>query len=107
MGVVTEVGIHLENVLIVVRQGPLESFDVGGTQSEFACTFVDKQTGSKLIRHQHLHDACCTVGRSVVDDEDMETLVEGEYRTNDLLDILLLVIGRYDDNTVAFVHNWL
>ena len=30
---------------------------------------------------------------------------QGEYRADDLVDILLLVIGRDDDNTVAFVHN--
>ena len=62
---------------------------------------MDKQAVAKFVSHQDFHDTSCAIGRSVVDDEDMETLWEGKYRTYDLFDILLLVIGRYDDNTVA------
>ena len=65
---------------------------------------MDKQTVAKFIGHQYLHNTGSPVRRAVVYDKNMETLVEGEYRTDDFLDILLLIVGRYDDNTVAFVH---
>ena len=52
-----------------------------------------------------MHDRSCSGGRAVVDDEDVESLLERENGTNNFLDILLLVVGRDDNNTVAGMHN--
>ena len=105
VGVMTEIGIHLEDVVVIVFQRPFEAGDIGRAQSEFAFPLDDEETVAELRRHHTPDDGCRPVGGTVVDHENMEAFFQGEYRTDDLVDILLLVIGRNDDNTVAFVHN--
>ena len=45
-------------------------------------------------------DVGSAVGRVILDDEDVEKLLQSEYRPDDVLDVLLFVIGRYDDNAI-------
>ena len=104
IGVVTEISIHLEDVLVVSLQSPLKACDIGRAQSQLALALNDENPVAELSSHHPPDDGGCAVGGPVVDDKDMETLVQGEYRTDNLFDILLFVI-RWDDNyTVAFVH---
>ena len=44
------------------------------------------------------------VGTSVVNDKDVETLVECEHRTYDILYVLLLIICGNDNYAVAIIH---
>jgi hypothetical protein len=64
------------------------------------------QSASELGRYQSAHDSGSAVGRSVVDYQYVETFLEGEYRTYNLLDILLLVIGRYNYYTITLMHTF-
>ncbi len=34
----------------------------------------------------------------------MKTLLQPEYRADNLLDILLLVVGRYNNYTITLIH---
>ena len=34
----------------------------------------------------------------------MDTLLYGNLRADNLLDVFLLIISRYDDNTIALMH---
>ena len=59
-----------------------------------------KVTDKELVRelgHQALHDIRGAIGTVVVDDEDIESHREVEDISDDLLDILLLLVGRDDD----------
>ena len=104
--IVTEVGIHLEDVVVVALQCPLEPGDISRSQTEFATPFDDKKTVAELSSHQSTNYRSCSVGRAIVNDKDMETLVQGEYRTDYFLDILLLIVGWNDNYTVALVHGF-
>ena len=104
VGIVAEVGIHLEDIVVVVLQSPFEPSDISRSQTEFSTPFDNKEAVAVFSDHQSTHDSCRTVGRTIVDDKDMETLIQGEYRTDNFLDILLLIIGRNDNYTVALVH---
>ena len=102
--VVTEVGVHLEDVLVVALQCPLKAGNVSRAQSQFAATLHQVQLSAKLIGHQTTHNGSCTIRRSIVDHQYMETLLQPEYRAYDFLDILLLIIGWYDYYTIALLH---
>ena len=103
----TEVGIHLEDIVVGMFQRPFEAHDIRSTQPLLPAAFQKEQTVGKLLRHQSFHDSCRTVGRTIVNNQNMETLLQTEYGPDNLLDVLLLVIRRNDDNTVACVHDYL
>ena len=105
VGVVAEVGVHLEDVVVLPFQGPAEAGDVGSAQSELSLALEDEEPVGKLVGHQSFDDLCRAVGRPVVDDEDMETFLQAEDGADDFLDILLLVVGRDDDDAVACIHD--
>ena len=94
-----EVGVHFEDVVILMFYGPFESGDVGSTQAQLALTLYHKEAVGKLGLHT-AYNVGCAVGRVVLDDEDVEIFLEGEHRTNDVFDVFLLVIGRYDNNAI-------
>ena len=99
-----EVSIHLENIAVVSFQSPLESSNVGSTQPEFSASLDDEETvGKLLLAHHSFDNSRRTVGRSVVNHQDVETFVQSEHCPDDFLNILLLVVGRYDDNAVALM----
>ena len=101
-----EVGIHFEDVAIVMLQRPLETCDIGRSKAQFTTAFQYEETiGKLLLCHHTLHDGCGTVRRPVIDDQDMKTLLQAEHGTDNFLDILLFVIRRNNYNTVTCVHN--
>ena len=102
--VVTEIGIHLEDVVVIVLERPLETGDIGGAESEFAAALDEKQAVAKLVGHKALDYLGSTIRAAVVDDQDVKTLVQGENRTNDFLHIFLLVVCRNNYNTIAGIH---
>ena len=105
LGIVTEVGIHLEDVVVVTLQRPLKASYVCRAKTKLSATFDDEKTiGEFLLFHHLLDNRSRSVRGTVVDDENMKTLFQGEYRTDNLADILHFVVGRYDDNTVALMH---
>ena len=102
--VVREVGVHLEDVVIAVIERPLESCDVGGAEAQLAAALHDEEAVGKLRVDEMMHYLGCSVGASVVDDEDVEALLEGEDGAYNLLDVFLFVICGDDYDAVAFVH---
>src|SRR5574344_801728 len=99
-----EVSIHLKDIFIPLLQSPLKACDVGCAQSQFSSTFQDEKTVRELPLHQSFYDGCCAVGRTIINHENVKTFFQCKHCTNNLLNVLLLVVGRYDNNTVAFVH---
>ena len=104
VGVVREVGIHLEYIVVVVLKRPLESGDVCRTKSQLARTFLDEEPVGKLGVYESVYNGSRAVGTSVVNDKDVETLVECEHRTYDILYVLLLIICGNDNYAVAIIH---
>ena len=96
IGVVGEVSIHLENILVVAFQRPLETCDIGRAQSQFSGTFQDEEPVGELSHHA-FHDIGGAIGTVVVDDEDIEGHRQVEDITDDLLDVFLFLIGWYND----------
>ena len=94
-----EVGIHLENVVILMLDGPLESGDVGGAEAELSLAFHHEEAVGEFLLHT-AHDVGSAVGRVVLDDEDVEIFFKAEHRTDNVLDVLLFIISRYDDDAV-------
>lgn len=94
---VGEVGIHLEAVFVTALKHPAESGDVGCAETLFPGTLNEVERGGELAL-KAADDGGSAVGRAVVDDEDVELLWQGEYCADYLLDVLLLVVCRYDDD---------
>ena len=102
-----KVGIHLEDILIVVlmRQRPLESFYICRAEPEFSGALLDEKLSFKLRRDKSLHDVRSAVRAAVVDNKDVERLLKREYSTYNLLYILLLIIRWNYYYTVAWSHD--
>ena len=97
---VGEVGVQLKDVPVLAFQRPAETGDVRGAQSQLAFALVDVQLACEL-GHQALDDVGGSIRRAVVHDEHVKVLGQGEYRADHPLDVLLFVVGGYDDQAVA------
>ena len=49
-------------------------------------------------------DECVELCNSILYDEDVECLLQSKHGADDVLYVLLLVIGGYDNDTVALLH---
>ena len=105
VGVVAEVGVHLEDVAVVAFQSPLESGDIGRAKSQFSASFHDEEAALELVLHQVVDNVGRTVGTAIVDDQDVKVFLQAEDGSYDLLYVLLLVVRRDDDDAVALLHN--
>ena len=97
VGVVGKVRVHLEDVVVAPVQGPFEPRQVGRAEAELAAPFQQMEPFGEFPL-QPLHDGGGAVRRAVVDDEDVKTTGKGEHLADDRFDVLLLVVGRYDDD---------
>ena len=86
-------------------QRPLEPRDIGSAQPLFARPLNDEKAVGKLLLHQAVHYLCRAVWTAIVDDQNVEALIQREDGADDFLHVLFLVIGGYNDDRVAFVHN--
>ena len=96
VGIVGEVGVHLDHIVVAMLEAPLEAGEVGGAEAEFAFALLDEEAVGEFL-HETLDDVGSAVGGVVLDDEHVELLREGEDLANDFLDVLLLIIGGSDD----------
>ena len=94
--IVGEVGIHLEDIVIVALQRPAESGHVGRSKAELAAPFDQVQPLRELLL-QVLDRSGGAVRRAVVDDQDVIAAFQVEDGPDDLGDVLDLVVGRDDD----------
>ncbi len=85
-------------------QCPLKAGDVGGTQSLLARSLDNKQAVGKLGVDEPVHNLRRTVRAGILDDEDVELLLQREDGTNDIFDVLLLVVCGNDNYGVALMH---
>ena len=95
-----EIGIHFEGIFIVVVENPFEACDVGSSETKFACSLNDVELFGEFFL-KIFYDSGSAVRRTIVDDEDMETLRECEDSTDDFLDIFLFVVGRNNYYLIA------
>ena len=96
-----EVGIHLEDVVVSVAQGPFETGNVCGSKSEFPGPFNEIEPVRKFLL-QRFDNGGRPVRGAVVDDEYLVSSIEGEHLADYPFDVLLLVVGRdYDNFPVA------
>ena len=77
-------------------QRPPEAVDVGGTETLLALSFFQKKL-TRIGCHKAAYNSGRSIRRSVIDDQDMISLVQTEYGPYDGRNIVLLVISRYDD----------
>ena len=96
-----EVGIHFEHIVVLVFDGPLESRNVSGTQAQLSFALYHEKTVGELLLHP-LHNVGGTVRRVVFDNQNMKILLQSEDCPDDILDVFLFVIGRYDNDAVGF-----
>jgi hypothetical protein len=100
VGVVREVGVHLEDdVGLQLAQRVPHAADVGGAE---AAPLALEQVHVRVAALRLAHDAGGAVGRAVVDDEDRAVVPgAGErrlQRVDQATDVLGLVVRRQDDD---------
>lgn len=99
LGVMAEVGVHLEDVLVAALQRPFEAGDVGSAQAQLSFALHHEEPFGEFLL-QGLYDGSCAIGRTVFDDKDVEAMFQGENGTNDILNILPFVVGRDNYNAI-------
>ena len=57
-------------------QRPLETRDIGRTQTQLAAPLNEEETVAKLGLHQPVHNLRRAIGTTVVDNEYVETLIQ-------------------------------
>ena len=90
-----EVGVHLEDVVVALREGILEAGEVGGAEPQLARTVQDVDpAGARAL--QLVGDLPGPIRRVVVDDQHGEIAL-GENRADQVGQILALVVGGNND----------
>ena len=92
-----KVRVHLEDIIGLVLDSPLETADIRCTESEFTGALHDEQAVLELTCHQFFDDISCAVGRAVVDDEYVELQRQFHDSRDDGFDVFLLVVSRDND----------
>ncbi len=98
-----KIRIHFENEVIVVADRPFEPMDISRAEPQFPLTlFQEKLTG---ISHLKLSDNTGrTIGRTVIDHQDMIPLPQLKDRFQDSGNIFFFVIRRYDDDLFQMAY---
>ena len=107
MGVMAEVGVHLEDVIIPFFQGPLEAGDVGRAQTLLSRALNKEQPFGEFVVHQAFYDIGCAVRTAVVYDKNVKTFFQREDGPDNVFHVLLFVIGRDDNYRITFMHSQL
>ena len=100
--IVREIGVHLADIFISVGDGPFEALDICRAEPQLAAAAYQLDTPG-VVGHEAADNPGGAVGRIVVDDEYVKPLLEAKHGLDYRLDILLLVIGRDDDQAVGAV----
>ena len=64
--IVAEVGVHLEDILVIVLYRPFKACDISRSETKFSAAFDDEQAVAELIFHKFMNLLCRAVGRAVV-----------------------------------------
>ena len=98
-GIVREVGVHLQDVLVVARQRPPEAGNVRRAESHLPGS--GEQMHASVDRGDLLHDGTGAVGRPVVDHEHVDARVLLEHGLDQPPNILPFVERRDDDERAS------
>jgi hypothetical protein len=93
--VVREVGVHLEDEVILPLESPPETGDVRRPKAELLG--APKNVNARVRRDNPVDDLPCSVGRPVVYNEDLEARILGQHRLGQASDVFSLVVRRDDD----------
>lgn len=83
---------------------PIESCDISSAQSELSGTLNDEKAVGKLSIHKPSDDCPSAVRTAVIYNKYMEEFLKSEYRPDYFLDVLFLVVCRYNYYTVTVTH---
>ena len=92
--VVAEVGIHLEDVVVLVLYSPLEAAYISRAQPLFALPLDDEKAPFVPALHQALDNGGRAVGRAVVNNKHMEIKRKRTHSVDDGFYVLLFVVSR-------------
>ena len=88
-----------------MRQTPFETADVGCSQALLTFTLNKEQLTVELFVHQSFHDVGRAVGRTIVNHKDVKRFFQREYRTDNFLYVLFLVVSGNNDDAVTRSHD--
>ena len=94
-GIVREVGVHLEDVLVIALERPAEAGDVGGAQAHLPAPAGGGERASSAAM-MLVDDLPRPVRRAVVDDQHVERRILREDRRNQAGNVVAFVVGRDD-----------
>ena len=92
-----EVGIHLEDEVILVLDSPFETSDIRGSKTLFSGTFNEEEFPLESRLDESFNDVGSAVGRAVVDDQNMELQRQLHDHFDDVFDVFFLVVSRNDN----------
>ena len=95
VGIVRKVGVHFENIVEALGEGPFETCQVGRAEAKLAAALYHVQALGELLL-QGAHYCGRAVGGAVLYDEYMVLPFKGEDFPDDGFDVLLFVVGGYD-----------
>jgi hypothetical protein len=91
-----KIGIHLNDQIGPHLEGTGKARAIGRTDPFFARPV--KNVDTRVPGDQAVGDIARPVRRVIIDDEDLVLGIDPENDRTDALEVLLLVIGRYDDD---------
>ena len=97
-----EVGIHLEHAFVIAFERPLEAHHVSGTKSHLPLTA--KQVDSGILVGFGLDKVARTVRGTVIHHQNFQTFILFQNGRHDKQDILLLIVGRNNHQTLRELH---
>lgn len=104
VGVMTEISVHLKDILILPLQRPLEASDISRAKPLLALTLDKEETIAKFLFAQLLDYHGRTIRATIIYHQYMETLIKGEYCPDNLLHVLLLIISWNNNYRVTLMH---
>ena len=102
--VMAEVGIHFEDVIVFLFDGPSESGDVSRAESQFSFSLYHEEAFWELLLHPSYYVGSA-VGRVVFYHKNVEDFLQSEHRADDVLDIFFFIVSRNNYNAVTCLHN--
>ena len=94
-----EVAIHFENEFVIALESPFEAGAVGASEAVFFGAVEDVDRG--IFGGEFIGELAGAVGGIVIDDENIDGDGNLHDASDDVREILPLVVGRYYDDRIA------
>jgi hypothetical protein len=101
-----EIGIHLENELVMVEDSPFKAMDIRRTQPQLALPLFDEELAGVFLLELP-NDIGCPVRAAIIDYQHMIPLPKLKDGFQDLDNIFLFVIRGYDDDLFQMAYNYI